>query len=83
MLHIKAKRGSCQVLSEDGEAEACTVDPRDVNSGVEEAWVKLGRQGEREEMGLGASMELHVGPLLLFLFDAGAVTAKDHLGDCT
>lgn len=35
MLHIKAKRGSCQVLSEDGEAEACTVDPRDVNSGVE------------------------------------------------
>ena len=35
MLHIKARRGSCQVLSEDGEAEACTVDPRDVNSGVE------------------------------------------------
>lgn len=35
MLHIKARRGSCQVLSEGGEAEACTVGPKDANSGVE------------------------------------------------
>lgn len=48
-----------------------------------EAWVKLGRQGEREETGLGASMELHVGPFCCSSVRRWGCDNQDHLGDCT
>lgn len=84
MLHIKARRGSCQVLSEVERQRPVQWAPRMLTQECREAWVKLGEARRRGGNGAGSFHGVTFGALLLlFLSSSHGCDSQRHLCGCT